>query len=39
MKLYEIERRMIFAKANGQKIRFWWYKRKYLKLRKKEMNK
>ena len=33
IKLYELQRKMIFAKANNQKIRFWWYKRKYKKLK------
>lgn len=36
MKLYNLERKMIFAKANNQKFKYWYYKRKYLKLRKKE---
>ena len=35
IKLLEIERKMIYAKANKEKIKYWWYKRKYEKMKKK----
>ena len=34
-KLLKIERQMIYAKANNQKIRYWWYKRKLERIKKK----
>ena len=33
MELYEIERKMIYAKYNGKKIKYWFYKRKYNKMK------
>lgn len=30
-----IERKMISAKYDGKKIKYWWYKRKYQKLKNK----
>lgn len=38
IELIQIERKMISAKYDGKKIKYWWYKRKYEKL-KKELNK
>lgn len=33
IKLIEIERKMISAKYNGKKIKYWFYKRKYEKMK------
>ena len=30
-----IERKMISAKYEGKKIKYWWYKRKYEKTKKR----
>ena len=29
-------RKMTSAKYDGKRIRYWWYKRKYTKIRKKQ---
>lgn len=34
IELYELQRKMIYAKANNEKFKYWWYKRKYNKLKK-----
>lgn len=39
MKLYEIERKMIYAKYNNKKIKYWWYRRKYRKIKRMEERK
>ncbi len=31
--LIELERKMIYAKANNQKIRYWWYKKRFERLK------
>lgn len=36
MKLYELEREIIYARANGQKFRLWVLKMKYKREIKKE---
>lgn len=33
-----IERKMISAKYDGKKLKYWWYKRKYDKIKKKLNN-
>lgn len=33
--LIELERKMIYAKANNQKIRYWWYKKRFERIKKK----
>lgn len=38
IELYEIERKMIYAKYNRQKLKYLWYKRKYNKMRKRIKN-
>lgn len=35
IELIRIERLMISAKYDGKKIKYWWYKRKYNKLKGK----
>ncbi len=35
IKLYELQREMIYAKANNKKIKYWLLKRKYNKLKRK----
>ena len=30
-----IERKMISAKYDGKKLKYWWYKRKYEKMKSK----
>ena len=34
-----IERKMISAKLDGKKFKYWWYKRRFNKLKKKLYNK
>lgn len=34
-----IERKMISAKYSGKKLKYWYYKRKYEKMKKKLNNK
>ena len=34
-KLLIIERKMISAKYDGKRFKYWWYKRKYKKLKKR----
>lgn len=33
-----IERKMISAKYDGKKLKYWWYKRKYEKMKNKLEN-
>lgn len=33
VELIQIERKMIAAKYDGKKIKYWWYKRKYNKMK------
>lgn len=33
-----LERKMINAKYGGKKIKYWWYKRKYKKMKKRDSN-
>ena len=33
--LIVIERKMISAKYDGKKFKYWWYKRKYKKIKKR----
>jgi hypothetical protein len=33
IKLFIIERKMIGAKYDGKKIKYWWYKKKYEKMK------
>lgn len=35
IELLQIERKMISAKYDGKKFRYWYYKRKYDKLKEK----
>ena len=35
IELIQIERKMISAKYDGKKFKYWWYKRKYEKLKNK----
>lgn len=35
IELLKLERKMIYAKANNQKIRYWWYKKRYERLKDK----
>lgn len=37
--LYYLERRMISAKYDGKKLKYWYLKRKYNKLKKSEKKK
>ena len=37
-KLLIIERKMISAKYDGKKFKYWWYKRKYKKMKSKLEN-
>lgn len=39
IELYELQRKMIFAKANGKKWKYRWLKWKYNKLKKRLENK
>lgn len=34
-----LERKMIGAKYDGKRLKYWWYKRQYDKLKKKLYNK
>lgn len=34
-----IERKMISAKYDGKKLKYWWYKRRFNKLKQKLYNK
>lgn len=36
--LFKIERKMIYAKYNGQKLRYLFYKKKYEKMKKQQSN-
>lgn len=36
--LLVIERKMISAKYDGKKLKYWWYKRKYEKMKNKLEN-
>lgn len=38
IELIEIERKMISAKYDGKKIKYWYYKKKYNKLKQKLEN-
>lgn len=33
--LIELERKMIYAKYNGKKIKYWLYKKRYERMKKK----
>lgn len=33
--LLELERKMIYAKYNNQKIKYWFYKKKYERMKKR----
>lgn len=35
VELLKIERKMISAKYSGKKFKYWWYKRKYERIKRK----
>lgn len=39
IELIIIERKMISAKYDGKKLKYWWYKRQFNKLKQKLYNK